>query len=390
LSDNGTIDGSCDARFARVKNVFAEGFGARNEVGAAVAVTVDGKPVVDLFGGFADQARTRPWQRDTIVNVYSTTKGMTAICAHRLAAQGKLDLDAPVTRYWPEFAAAGKERMPVRWLLSHRSGLAAVKPMLPGEALYDWSAMTAALAAQEPWWTPGEAHGYHAVTFGWLVGEVVRRVSGRSLGSYFRDEIARPLGADFHIGLPDEEHDRVAEMSTLPMEPPKDGEPNLMRVFLEEPEGVTVRAFMNPPTMALGVNNAPWRSAEIPGANGHADARSLARIYGALSCDGTLDGVSLFDADEIRVCHTEESFGEDLVLRLPTRFGSGFMISQDRADARFGPNPSAFGHPGAGGSLGFADPDARVGFGYVMNRMGPHILLDPRAIALVEAVYACL
>ena len=383
------IEGHCDPRFARVRDVFAENFRTRDEVGASVAVTVDGKSVIDLWGGHADQARTTPWTRDTLVNVYSTTKGMTAICAHRLVEQGKLDLDAPVATYWPEFAQAGKANIPVRWLLGHRSGLAAVRTVLPSEALYDWNAMTAALAAQEPWWTPGEKHGYHAVTFGWLVGEVVRRITGKSLGTYFRDEIAKPLGLDFYIGLAEKEHDRCGEMSMIPLPDPTSDEPNLGAIIMGDPQSIQALAFINPPSLALGPNNAPWRSAEIPGANGHGTARSLARVYGALACGGDVDGVHVLDAASIARCHTEQSRGPDLVLQLSTRFGLGFMLSQDRADARFGPSPRAFGHPGAGGSVGFADPDTGLGFGYTMNRMGPHILLDPRATALIDAVYAC-
>jgi CubicO group peptidase (beta-lactamase class C family) len=383
------IEGHCDPRFARVRDVFAENFRVRDEVGASVAVTVDGKSVVDLWAGHADQARTIPWTRDTLVNVYSTTKGMTAICAHRLVEEGRLDLDAPVAAYWPEFAQAGKANLPVRWLLGHRAGLAAVRTVLPSASLYDWNAMTSALAAQEPWWTPGERHGYHAVTFGWLVGEVVRRISGKSLGSYFRDEIARPLGLDFHIGLAEAEHERCGEMSMIPLPDPGSDEPNLGLVIMADPRSIQALAFMNPPSMARGPNNAPWRSAEIPGANGHGTARSLARVYGALACGGDVDGVHVLDAASIARCRTEQSRGPDLVLQLPTRFGLGFMLSQDRADARFGPSPRAFGHPGAGGSVGFADPDTGLGFGYTMNRMGPHILLDPRATALIDAVYAC-
>jgi len=384
------IHGHCDPRFAAVGETFSANFRDHGEIGAAVAVVVDGDPVVDLWGGHADRDRGRPWERDTLVNVYSCTKGMTALCAHRLVCEGRLDLDAPVARYWPEFAAAGKERLPVRWLLGHRAGLAAVRDLLPGEALYDWDAMCAALAAETPWWPPGTAHGYHAVTFGWLVGEVVRRITGRSLGAYFREEIAEPLGADFRIGLPASEHGRVAEMSPLPMPPQDDDRIHLAALIMSDPQGLAARAFMNPPSMVLGVNNAAWRSAEIPGANGHATAAAMARIYGALARGGTQDGVHVLDPAGVARCREEQSHGADLVLPTSTRFGLGFMLPQDRHDARFGPSPHAFGHPGAGGSLGFADPDARVGFGYVMNLMGPHILLDPRAVALIDAVYGCL
>ena len=384
------VSGTCERAFEGVRRVFERNFREQGEVGAAVSVVIDGRSVVELWGGHADQARTRPWQCDTLVNVYSTTKGMTALCAHRLVDTGKLDLDAPVARYWPEFAAAGKALLPVRWLLSHRAGLAAVRAPLPGEALYDWDAMCSALAAEKPWWTPGEAHGYHAVTFGWLVGEVVRRIDGRSLGRYFRDEVARPLGADFHIGLPDALHGRVAEMGAIPPPEPGGEGTSLAALVVGDPEGLAARAFLNPPSMLLGPNTPEWRRAEIPGANGHASARGIARIYGALARGGEQDGVQVLSRDGIERCRVEQSRGMDRVLQISTRVGLGFMLSQDAPLAAFGPNAGAFGHPGAGGSVGFADPSARIGFGYAMNRMGPHILLDPRADALIDAVYAAL
>ncbi len=389
MPEPAAIQGSCQPRFAAVQAAFAQNLQHHDEIGAAVAVVLNGELVVDVWAGHADLARTRPWERDTLVNVYSCTKGMTALCAHRLVSEGRLDLDTPVAEYWPEFAQAGKAALPVRWLLGHRAGLAAIRRVLPGEALYDWDAMCAALAAETPWWTPGTAHGYHAVTFGWLVGEVVRRIVGKSLGTYFRQEIAEPLGLDFHVGLPEPEHGRVAEMSGIPMLA-DDDRVHLAAVILSDPEGLAARAFMNPPSMALGVNNAAWRSAEIPGANGHGTARALARVYGVLARGGDQDGVHLLDRAGIARCREEQSHGPDLVLPVSTRFGLGFMLPQERHDARFGPSPHAFGHPGAGGSVGFADPDSRVGFGYVMNRMGPHILLDPRATALIDAVYGAL
>jgi CubicO group peptidase (beta-lactamase class C family) len=400
VSQGPVIHGECDPRLRAVREAFEEGFRSRDEVGAAVCVTLDGEPVVDLWAGHADQAKTRAWQRDTLVNVYSTTKGMTALCAHRLVERGQLDLDAFVTDYWPEFKQAGKHEIPVRWLLSHRAALPAVAQPLPPEALYDWDAMTTALAAQAPWWKPGEQHGYHVLTFGWLVGEVVRRISGRSLGTFFREEFAEPLGLDFHIGLDAGEHPRAAELSELPMQSAgrgdanadaaHDGGPKLLDLVFSDPEGMTARAFLNPPSIAAGPNVPAWRSAEIPGANGHGTARSVARIYGALARGGAQDGVGVLAPESIERCRLEQSSGHDAVLGIETRFGAGFMLSQDRPDAAFGPNPGAFGHPGAGGSVGFADPEARLGFAYVMNRMGPHILLDPRATALIDAVYASL
>jgi CubicO group peptidase (beta-lactamase class C family) len=384
------VQGECHPRFQAVRDAFATNLRDQDEIGAAITVIVDGEPVVDLWGGHADLARTQPWERNTLVNVYSCTKGMTALCAHRLVSEGRLDLDAPVSRHWPEFAAAGKDALPVRWLLGHRAGLAAVRKMLPNEALYDWNVMCSALAAETPWWTPGTAHGYHAVTFGWLVGEVVRRITGKSLGTYFREEVAEPLGVDFHIGLREEEHGRVAEVSTLPPPEPGTEGVQLGTIVLSDPDGLAARAFMNPASIAYGVNNAAWRTAEIPGANGHATARALATVYGVLARGGEAGGYRLLDAAGIARCREEQSRGPDLVLVIPTRFGLGFMLPQDRRDARFGPNPRAFGHPGAGGSVGFADPEARVGFGYVMNRMGPHILLDPRAMALIDVTYSRL
>jgi CubicO group peptidase (beta-lactamase class C family) len=379
------VHGQTDPRFHAVREVFAEGFRSRGEVGAAVAVTVDGELVVDLWAGHADQARTQPWRRDTIVNVYSCTKALTALCALQLVERGALDLDAPVARYWPEFAAHGKARIPVRWLLSHRAGLPAIRQPLPMEALYDWEAMCAALAAHEPWWEPGTRHGYHALTFGWLVGEVVRRITGRSLGTYFREEIARPLGLDLHIGLAESEHARVAEMSDIPADQLDADGVGLAQIILSDPQSVSALAFLNPPSLGLGPNNAAWRSAEIPGANGHGGARDLARVYGALACGGTLDGVHVLGRPTLAALATEQSFGPDVVLHVSTRFGLGVMLPQDRPDARF-TGPHAFGHPGAGGSLGFADPERRLGFGYVMNRMGPHILLDPRVTDLIDAL----
>src|SRR4030095_6199911 len=248
MPDLPLVQGECHPGFAAVREAFARNLRDRDEIGAAVAVVVDGTTVVDLWGGYADLDRTRPWERDTIVNVYSCTRGMTALCAHRLVSEGRLDLDAPVADYWPEFAQAGKESLPVRWLIAHRAGLAAVRRVLPGDALYDWDAMCATLAAETPWWTPGTAHGYHAVTFGWLVGEVVRRITGRSLGTYFRQEIAQPLELDFHLGFPGAEPPRGPERSGIPM-PPDEDRVHLAAVIMSDPEGLAARAFMNPPSM---------------------------------------------------------------------------------------------------------------------------------------------
>jgi CubicO group peptidase (beta-lactamase class C family) len=382
------VEGSCDPKFNRVKDVFVENFEKRNEVGAAAAVMLDGESVVDLWAGHADKAKSKPWTRDTLVNVYSTTKGITAICAHRLADKGLLDLDEPVAKYWPEFAQGGKDKIPVRFLLSHRAGLPAVRKLLDADALFNWTSMTTALAEQEPWWVPGTKHGYHALTFGWLVGEVIRRITGKTPGVYLRDEIAGPLGADIHIGL-DAKHDaRTADM--IAAAPPAPGEPNLFADVMKDPESMVAKAFMNPPgTMRPGmVNTREWRAAEIPAGNGHTTARSLAQLYGTLARGGELNGVRVMSKDEIAKCSIEQSHGPDALLVINTRFSLGFMMSQPGAS--LGPNPKSFGHPGAGGSLGYADPEAKIGFGYTMNKMQNSLLIDPRATALIEAIYASM
>jgi CubicO group peptidase (beta-lactamase class C family) len=380
-----TLQGECDARFERVRRVFEKSFEG-GEVGAAVAVTLDGRPVVDLWGGFADAARTRPWQRDTIVNVYSTTKGVTAICAHRLVEAGKLDLDAPVARYWPEFAQAGKQRLPVRYLLSHQAGLPAIRKILPQDALYDWNAMCEALAAETPWWEPGTKHGYHALTYGFLVGELIRRIDGRSVGGYFRDELALPLGLDFWIGLPGREHVRCADM--IPAPPGADGAEDVLEQFSKNASELVRLTFNNPPGRRGHVNSPEWREAEIPAGNGHGDARSLARLYGALACGGELDGVHVLSKAAIDRARTEQAFGKDEVLGFPMRFGLGFMLRHDLMP--LGPNASAFGHAGAGGSIAFADPEARIGFAYAMNQMQGGTTGDPRGFRLIGALYRSL
>jgi CubicO group peptidase (beta-lactamase class C family) len=371
-----------------VREAFAENFAIRGEVGAAVCVYADGKPVVDLWGGYADAARTRPWNQNTIVSVASTTKGMTALCTHMLVERGLLDLDAPVARYWPAFAQAEKDTLPVRWLLSHRAGLPAVRRDLPPQSLYDWNAFTEALAQTKPWWEPGRQHGYHAITFGYLVGEVIRRVSGKSVGQFLRTEVAGPLGADFFIGVPESQDARAAEV--LPDPPPLPGDTTMWDVILQDPTSMAGRAFLNPPRTANVTNTRAWRAAEIPAGNGHTTASGLARIYGALAHGGALDGVSLLRRTTIETASVEQSSGLDAVLSFPTRFGLGFMLPTP--ERPFGPNPYAFGHPGRGGSIGFADLAGGIGFGYVMNQYKTGTLRNPdlRWPVLVEAVYASL
>jgi CubicO group peptidase (beta-lactamase class C family) len=382
------MQGKVDARFNRVRDVFAEGFASHGELGAAIAVTLHGELVVDLWDGFTDRAKTRPWTEATLANVFSVTKAWTSICALRLVDEGKLDLDRPVADYWPEFAQGDKSTLLVRALLDHSAGLPAVRELLPPDALFDWTAMTTALAKETPWWTPETMHGYHAVTFGWLVGEVIRRVSGKTPGEYFRDHVAGPLAIDAHIGLAEVDDARCTELRFLPRD--KAAPPTFVQKLMAAPDSMATRAFTNPaglvvPNVAL---SRAWRGAELPSANGHGTARANARLYGALACGGEALGYRVLEADTIVRARTERWRGEDAILGLPTRFGLGFMLTEP--EASFGPNESAFGHPGMGGSLGFADPDARIGFGYVTNMLGAHLQLDPRAERLIAALYASL
>ena len=388
MATNIEVQGQCDSRFSAVEDVFRENFASRGEVGCSAAVYLGGKLVVDLWGGYADAARTRPWERDTIVTVYSTTKGMTAICAHRLADQGKLDIDAPVARYWPEFAQAGKGDLPVRYLLNHQAGVPAIKAPVPPESLFDWDRMTSELAAQEPWWEPGTKHGYHAITYGFLVGEVVKRITGKSLGTYFREEVAGPLGLDFHIGM-DAEHDARTAQMIAPLPPPLGETDRIRDLIIQDPESITAKAITNPAfTSGVTDNTREWRGAEIPAANGHGNGRSIARAYAALSLGGELDGVRVMSSDAIDRAIVEQSNGIDAVLAAPTRFGLGFMLSSQFAP--LGPATRPFGHVGAGGSVGIADPDAGIGFGYAMNQMKVEANDGARYLNLINAVYASL
>lgn len=383
------VAGDCAPRFERVRRVFEESF-AKGELGASIAVYLDGDPVVDLWGGHADAARTRPWQRDTLVSVASTTKGITAVCLNRLAEAGAVDLDAPIARIWPEFEQAGKRRVSLRQVLCHRAGLPAIRKPLPPEALFDWERMTQALEAEEPLWEPGARHGYHALTWGHLAGEVLRRVDGRSLGRFFREEIARPLGLDFHIGVAAGDEGRCAEI--VPLAPPIGAGArwrNKLHERMRERGSLLGQAFGNPPRPREVVNGSAWRRAEIPAANGHGSAQAVARLYGALARGGSLDGVHVLSPGAIARATREEAHGPDAVLPgLTTRFGLGFMLAH--RGLPLGGGERAFGHPGMGGSIGFADPDARLGFGYVTNRMQSGLAGDARGFALIAAVVASL
>lgn len=315
----GDVSGRCEGRYSKVRDALEENLGTGADLGASVAVFVGGEPVVDIWGGFVDVDRTIPWEQDTIINVWSTTKTMTALCALILADRGELDFHAPVADYWPEFAASGKDRVEVRHLMSHTAGLPGwTEPMAP-EDLYDWEKATTLLAAQEPWWEPGTASGYHAVTQGYLVGEVVRRISGRSLGTFFAEEVAGPLGADFHIGTPPECDDRVARVI-----PPK--MPDISEMSVDD---MALRTLMNPPMDASVSWTEAWRRAEIPAANGHGNARSVAMVQSVLAGGGTARGVRLLSEAGCNKVFEEQSNGTDLVLGVPLRLGIGYGLSSE-------------------------------------------------------------
>jgi CubicO group peptidase (beta-lactamase class C family) len=381
------IDGRCDPRFAAVRAAFEENFRERQELGAAVAVTLDGETMVDLWGGWADPARTRPWERDTLVNVWSTTKGPAALCLHILADRGLLDLDAPVASYWPEFAAAGKESVLVRHLLSHRAGLSGLREPHSAERLYDWQLTVARLAGTEPWWEPGTRSGYHALTYGFLVGEVVRRVSGLLPGAFLEREVTGPLGIDFTIGLPEKESGRAAEL----VQPPVAASSEQAAIFAQL-EPVALAALANPLVGAAEANSPEWRAAELPALNGHGTARAIAALYGILAGRGSWDGRRVLSPEAAERVREGQGSCRDLVLGTgfgrDTEIALGLWLSGP--EGSYGPNPRAFGHDGFGGSCGLADPEAGVSLGYVMNGMGPNLADDPRKMALIDAVYSVL
>ncbi|WP_313517945.1 serine hydrolase domain-containing protein [Pseudomonas sp.] len=379
------IQGYYDLQFEAVKDAFAELFDNPQERGAALCIQIGGETLVDIWAGTADKDGAEAWHSDTILNLFSCTKTLTAVAALQLVGEGKVELDQPVARYWPEFAAAGKQHITLRQLLSHSAGLPALRAQLPGEALYDWTAMTDALAAEEPWWTPGEAHGYAPITYGWLVGELLRRVDGRGPGESIVNRVARPLGLDLHVGLADSEFHRVAHISRAKGNLGDAAAQRLLKCFMSEPNAVSTRAFTNPPSVLTSTNKPEWRRMAQPAANGHGNARSLAGFY-----SGLLDG-RLLEAELIGELTREHRRGEDRTLLTATRFGLGCMLDQpDVANATYGLGPRAFGHPGAGGSIGFADPDRDLSFGFVCNSLGPYVLMDPRAQRLARITAECL
>ena len=388
------IEGRCDERSAEVGREFERNFAQRGELGASLCVMLGGDPVVDLWGGVADPARGTPWQRDTLSIVFSCTKGAVALCAHRLASLGKLDLDAPIRELWPELARDDKKDATVRMALDHTLGLPVFRtPLAPGDCTR-WDTMVERLEAEPPFWKPGTRHGYHMVNFGWTVGELVRRASARSLGDFFREQIAEPLGLDFWIGLPEQHEPRVAPVS---LSAPAPGTPlgEFTQALITQPQSLQALSLLN--TGGFDPNSRACHAAQICGAGGITNARGLAGMYAPLANGGELGDVKLVDRDTLaRMGQVSSATHEDATLLLPMRFALGFVKSIDNRRRARGDRDSAilsaaaFGHGGAGGSLGFADPEAGLSFGYTMNRMGLGVLLNERGQSLVDAVYRCL
>ena len=372
------IDGYCDKRFNSVKHAFEKNFDLGLEVGASFAVSLNGELVVDIWGGYSDSAKTKPWEKDTIVNVFSTTKVMTALCIHLLVDKGVLDVESPVAKYWPEFAQAGKENILVKHLMSHSAGLPGFDEKIPVEALYEWDRIIGLLASQKPWWKSGTKIGYHMITFGYLLGELVRRVTGKSLGEFFRDEIAVPLNIDFHIGLPENFDVRTSGIM-LPEEVFAKWLIIFAKLFLKK----SVKVLYNPNLENADFNSREWRSAEIPASNGHGNARSIANIGSILACGGMYNKKKILSISTVEKAIEPQISGRDIIMFYsPAKFGLGFGLLND--DLLLGPR--SFYWSGAGGSLCIMDLEKKVSIGYAMNKMymkGE----DPRTGQLVKAVW---
>lgn len=379
-----------------MREEFEKNFVSRGEVGASICIKIGEDTVVDLSGGSVDEDGNIPWTPETLSVVFSNTKGATALCAHYLVDQGELQLDDPVSKYWPEYAVNGKENTSVAMMLNHSAGVPALRdPVIPG-GVTDWDYMVKRLEAETPFWEPGTRHGYHAVTFGWTVGELVRRVSGESLGTFFRNQITGPLGLDFWIGLPNELETRVAPYIPVTELP---AIPNAFQLAFQDSSSLSSLAALNTGGYTIldeagnrGMDTPEVHRAEIGAVGGIASARALAGMYQPLANGGG----SLLSRDTVlRMGQTSTAVICDPVLKMQTHFGYGFMKTTDNRSSRDGNDgmiigERAFGHPGAGGSLGFADPDCHMSFGYIMNRMGANVLLNPRGQSLVDAAYRCL
>ena len=393
-TSKGQVRGRIDPTFEGVLDAFVTNFEQRDELGASVSLRVGGEVRVDLWGGRVNETDATPWAEDTVSLVFSVTKASTAICAHLLAERGQLDLHAPVTDYWPEFGQAGKEGTTVAMLLNHSAGLPAFRDTVRPGGYYDWDYMVGRLEAEQPFWEPGTRNGYHMISFGWTVGEIVRRVSGKSLGTFFAEELARPLGLDFWIGLPEPIEPRVSRL--IPWMPGPEGLfTDFTKAIMADPKSISSLSLLN--SGGYSPDSREAHAAEIGGGGGISNARALAALFEPLALGGSAGGHSFFSRDAIsRMSQVSMATQKDATLLIPSRFALGFMKSMDNRHRPHGNIESvilgdrAFGHVGAGGSLGFADPDCELSFGYSMNRMGAGLLLNERGQALVDAAYGAL
>jgi len=372
------IHGVCDGRFEAVRGALARNLDSGEELGASIVLDIDGDIVVDMWGGFRDEARTVPWDEHTITNVWSSTKTVTSLAALMLVDRGQLDVDAPIAKYWPEFAAGGKQDVLVRHMLSHATGVSGLDQPAVVEDLYDWEQATSRMAAQAPWWEPGTASGYHALNFGHLIGEVVRRVSGQSLKQFVAQEIAGPLGADFQIGAAESDWGRIADV--VPPPPlPFDFE----AIGLDSP---TVKTLTGPPVVAESANTPGWRRADIGAANGHGNARSVARVMSVVARGGEVDGVRLLGPDAIDLIFREQQKGVDVVLGVPLRFGIGYGLPLPEI-LPYIPDEKICFWGGWGGSMIIIDVGRRMTISYMMNKMGPGIVGSDRSAEYCQAIY---
>ena len=372
------LGGRAEQRFDPLSELFAANINSGEDLGASLVVNIDGENVVDLWGGWADMQRTMPWRKDTITNVWSTTKTMTSLAALLLVERGELDLHAPVAKYWPAFGANGKDAVEVRHLLGHSSGVSGWDQPVTVEDVYDWEKSTAMLARQAPWWQPGTASGYHALNYGHLVGEVVRRITGKQLGQFFAEEIARPLKADFHIGLAESDFHRVANVVPPP--------PLQLDLAMLDPNGAMFKTFTGPAPQAEVSWTRAWRQADIGAANGHGNARSVARIQSLVACGGAVDGVRLLSPATIDKIFQVQSVGPDLVLGIPLKLGMGYGLPLPQV-LPFIPEGRICFWGGWGGSMVIVDTERRMTIAYMMNKMAPGLVGGPISAALVEQVY---
>jgi CubicO group peptidase (beta-lactamase class C family) len=373
--------GKCDDRFDEVRAALARNLDSGEELGASLVLDIDGEIVVDLWGGFRDEARTVPWSEQTITNVWSSTKTVTSLAALMLVDRGALDVDAPVARYWPEFAAQGKQDVLVRHVMSHASGVSGLEQPAVVEDLYDWPRATSRMAAQAPWWPPGTASGYHALNYGHLVGEVVRRISGKTLKQFVAEEIAGPLGADFQIGAAESDWDRIADVVPPPPLP--------FDLAALDPDSPVVKTLTGPPVAAEVANTPGWRRADLGAVNGHGNARSVARVLSVVARGGEVDGVRLLGQDTIDLIFREQQNGIDLVLGVPLRFGIGYGLPQ-RDILPWIPDERICYWGGWGGSMIVMDVGRRTTISYMMNKMGPGIIGSDRSTEYGHAIYDAL